>query len=149
MSECIFCSIASGEMSSEILYQDARYIVIKDVNPVSPFHVLIIPKEHIESMNELTDFGVISEMMSIAVRIVRENGYAEEGYRLVLNTGQEGGQSVLHLHLHLLKILSHFLAFINLGSHTDYFAFYLHQHAQNSSSYTIYNTSNPSIFPLP
>ncbi len=102
MSECIFCQIASGEIQSEILYQDEKFLIIRDVNPCAPVHLLIIPKEHIESIDAVNEFAEVGAMLKLAVTMSRELGINETGYRLVINTGAAGGQSVEHLHIHLL-----------------------------------------------
>lgn len=101
MSSCVFCKIASGEIASQILYQDEKLIAFRDINPVSPVHVLIIPKEHVSSLNDVNDFSLVSCLVERAVILARELGL-ENGYRLVVNTGNDGGQSVEHLHVHLL-----------------------------------------------
>ena len=101
MSSCVFCKIASGEIASQILYQDEKLIAFRDINPVSPVHVLIIPKEHVSSLNDVNDFSLVSGLVERAVILARELGL-ENGYRLVVNTGNDGGQSVEHLHVHLL-----------------------------------------------
>jgi len=104
MEDCIFCKIINKEISSEILYEDERSIVIKDIDPKAPVHLLIIPKKHIESINQLEDKDkdLISEMLIIAKGIAKDQGISENGYRLVINTGKNAGQTVDHLHLHLL-----------------------------------------------
>ena len=101
-NQCIFCKIASGELQSEILYQDEKFLVIRDVNPVAPVHLLIIPKGHIESLNAVNDFAEVGEMLKLAVTFAREFNIDKAGYRIVINTGDAGGQSVKHLHIHLL-----------------------------------------------
>ncbi len=103
--ECIFCRIVKGEVSSEILYQDDLVIAFPDVNPSAPVHVLVIPKEHIESVNQLTKSEkhekVAGRLILAAKQIAQEKGIAEDGYKLLLRTGKHGGQEIPHIHLHL------------------------------------------------
>ena len=102
--DCIFCKIASGEIPSEILYQDDEVIAFADINPVAPTHLLVVPKRHIPSLAHLSEdeTPLIGHMVIIANRLAREHGVAESGYRLVINCGREGGQAVPHLHMHIL-----------------------------------------------
>ena len=102
--ECIFCKIASGEIPSDILYQDDEYIAFRDIQPQAPVHMLIVPREHISSVSELTDEQApfAGRLILLAKHIAEKEGIAESGYRLVINCGAEGGQIVPHLHLHLL-----------------------------------------------
>lgn len=102
--ECIFCQIAAGKVSSEILHQDEEVVAFRDINPQSPTHLLIIPKRHIPSLAHLSkaDSSLIGHMANIANQLAKREGIAEKGYRLVINCGKEGGQLVPHLHMHLL-----------------------------------------------
>lgn len=102
--DCIFCKIIGGEIESSILYQDDRVIAIRDINPKAPVHLLVVSKDHFESLAHLTDDEetLLGHIISVANRLARENGLHEKGYRLVFNCGPEGGQVVPHLHLHLL-----------------------------------------------
>jgi histidine triad (HIT) family protein len=104
MSDCIFCRIAAGEVPSKIAWQDEEIVAFHDVDPRAPVHVLIIPRKHIASVNELDDADAptIGRMYVKARDLARDLGVAETGYRLVMNTGPEAGQSVWHIHLHLL-----------------------------------------------
>jgi histidine triad (HIT) family protein len=104
MSDCLFCRIASGQIPSKVVYDDERLVVIEDINPQAPLHVLVIPKAHIATLNDLTpqDESLIGEMTRRAVAIARERGYADRGFRTVFNTNKEAGQTVFHIHLHLL-----------------------------------------------
>lgn len=99
---CIFCKIAKGEMASDVIYEDKEVKVFKDIHPKAPVHLLIIPKEHIQSIAHLeADHNdVISKLIYTAKKVAEESGLA--GYKLVFNVGREGGQVVDHLHLHLL-----------------------------------------------
>jgi histidine triad (HIT) family protein len=104
MEDCIFCKIAAGEMGTELLYEDDEVVAFKDISPMAPLHVLIVPKKHVVSVEESSaeDRGLFGHMVHTARGLARELGVAETGYRLVINTGDEGGQTVLHLHMHLL-----------------------------------------------
>ncbi|MBQ3403514.1 MAG: histidine triad nucleotide-binding protein [Synergistaceae bacterium] len=102
MSDCIFCKIANGEIPSNFVYEDENVAAFRDVNPQAPVHVLVIPKKHIASSAEVQDSSVWSTLMNAAVKIARDMGLDKDGYRMVINTGEQGGQSVPHLHLHLL-----------------------------------------------
>lgn len=102
--ECVFCQIVAGKLPSDILYQDEEVIAFRDINPQAPTHVLIIPKKHIASLAELGEgeASLTGHMVNIANQLARREGVMQSGYRLVVNCGQEGGQLVPHLHLHLL-----------------------------------------------
>jgi histidine triad (HIT) family protein len=102
MSDCIFDQIAVGKIPAEIVYQDATVLAFKDIHPKAPVHVLIIPKKHIASMLEITapDLPLIGHMMEVANIVARQNKLT--AYKLVINTGPEAGQAVMHLHIHLL-----------------------------------------------
>ena len=102
--DCVFCQIIAGKIPTEFLYQDARVVVFRDINPAAPTHLLIVPKKHILSLAHLaeTEIAIIGHMVKIANRLARDGGIAESGYRLVINSGREGGQVVPHLHMHLL-----------------------------------------------
>jgi histidine triad (HIT) family protein len=102
--DCIFCQIASGKIPTDIVYQDQAIIAFRDIKPQAPVHILIIPKRHIPSLNQLkeADLPVISRMVAVANKLAKDEGLAEKGYRLAINCGQEGGQLVPHLHMHLL-----------------------------------------------
>ena len=104
MSDCIFCKIAAGEIPSECLYQDEQVYAFKDINPMAPVHVLIVPKQHIASVNEVTaeNSAVIAHIYEVASQLAKELGVAEDGYRIVTNCGKNAGQTVFHLHFHLL-----------------------------------------------
>jgi histidine triad (HIT) family protein len=102
--DCIFCRIISGEIQSDILYQDEQAVAFRDVNPKAPVHLLVVPRKHIESVAELTEdeTPISGHLVAVANRLAREAGISEKGYRLVVNCGPDGGQLVPHLHLHLL-----------------------------------------------
>lgn len=102
--DCIFCKLAQKEIPTEILYEDDFVVAFLDQNPQAPVHVLIIPKKHIASLNEVTaeDTEILLHVVTAAQKVAQDKGIAERGYRLVNNCGQEGGQTVGHLHFHLL-----------------------------------------------
>jgi histidine triad (HIT) family protein len=101
---CIFCSIIAGEVPSDILYHDDEVIAFRDINPRAPVHILIVPKRHIPSLNELTeeDAPLLGHMVAVAKKLAEGEGILERGYHLVINCGREGGQIVPHLHMHLI-----------------------------------------------
>ncbi len=103
MSNCIFCKIVNKEMPADIVYENDKIIVIKDVNPKAPIHLLIVPKKHIPSVDhiEIQDKTLMGEIILVAQKIAREKNL--KGYKLVINVGQGGGQIIDHLHLHLLS----------------------------------------------
>lgn len=104
MDSCIFCRIAAGEAPAQVVYEDDDLLAFKDRNPAAPVHVLIIPRRHIPSLAEATpgDAALLGKMALLAGELARQEGVAESGFRLVTNTGPHGGQSVFHLHWHLL-----------------------------------------------
>ena len=102
MSDCIFCKIRDGDIPSDIIYQDENYFVIKDINPKARIHNLVIPKRHIRSLNDTEDKDALSGLLLTARKIAKELGIDRKGYRLILNCEEGGGQSVFHLHVHLL-----------------------------------------------
>jgi histidine triad (HIT) family protein len=101
---CLFCRIVSGEIPASKVYEDDHLIAFNDINPQAPLHVLIIPKRHVATLNELTpaDDALVGELARRAAAIAAENGYADRGYRTVFNCNAEAGQTVFHVHLHLL-----------------------------------------------
>ena len=101
---CIFCQIAKKDLPAAIIYEDEKVIAFKDINPIAPIHYLIIPKKHIASVNRLEaqDKELVGEMFLAAKKIAKDQGIADNGYRLVFNVGKDSGQMVDHLHLHLL-----------------------------------------------
>ena len=102
--DCIFCQIVAGKVPSEILYQDEEVIAFPDIHPLTPVHLIIIPKRHIPSLAHLSEAesSLIGHMVIVANQLAKEKGISERGYRLVINCGKESGQLVPHLHLHLL-----------------------------------------------
>lgn len=103
-SDCVFCKIAAGEADGRIIYQDELATAFWDIHPVAPIHILIVPNKHIDSVNEMSteDEALIGHLILVAKKIAREQGVAEAGYRLSINTGPNAGQSVQHIHVHLL-----------------------------------------------
>ncbi|MDH5425995.1 MAG: histidine triad nucleotide-binding protein [Gammaproteobacteria bacterium] len=104
MSDCLFCKINNGEIPAEILYQDDEVSVFRDVSPQAPVHFLVIPKKHISTLNDLQpdDAMVIGKMMLTAKMVASDQGVSESGYRTVMNCNSDGGQTVYHIHLHVL-----------------------------------------------
>ncbi len=103
-TDCIFCRIVAGKIASDIVYQDEEVIAFRDINPQSPVHLLVIPRKHFTSLVQITEkeAPLIGHMVSVANRLARDEGISESGYRLVINCGQQGGQLVPHLHLHVM-----------------------------------------------
>lgn len=104
MSDCLFCKMVSGEILPDVVFEDDEVLAFRDVNPQAPLHVLVIPKVHISTVNDLTPeyAGLVGKMYLAAQQIAAGEGVAEPGYRLVMNCNAEAGQSVYHIHLHVL-----------------------------------------------
>ena len=104
MSDCLFCRIIRKEIPASIVYEDDHVLAFNDINPQAPLHALVIPKRHIDSLNALSpeDDALVGEVIRRAAAIARDKGYADRGFRTVLNTNAEAGQTVFHIHLHLL-----------------------------------------------
>lgn len=104
MAECIFCRIAAGEIPAEVVHRDEDIIAIRDIDPQAPKHILIIPRSHIPSLAQVSQEQreLMGRAVLLAVELARGEGMAQSGYRLVINSGPDGGQVVPHLHLHLL-----------------------------------------------
>jgi histidine triad (HIT) family protein len=104
MTDCIFCKIIAGEIPSTNVYKDEQATAFRDINPAAPTHILIVPTKHIDSVNFLIadDEQLIGHLFMVAKNLAEKEGIAESGYRLTMNTNQEGGQTVFHIHLHLL-----------------------------------------------
>jgi histidine triad (HIT) family protein len=103
-NDCLFCQIIAGEIASTKVYEDATTYAFRDAKPQAPTHILIIPKEHFDSLNDASqsDEALLGHLLRLAPKIANQEGIAENGYRTVINTGEESGQSVPHLHVHLL-----------------------------------------------
>ena len=106
MKDCIFCSIVSGGIPAEKLYEDDRVLAFKDVNAQAPEHFLVIPKEHISTPNDADDEALLGRLNITAVKIAKERGFSEKGYRLDMNCNSDCCQSVFHIHLHCLGVVS-------------------------------------------
>ena len=104
MSDCIFCKIINGDIPSEKVYDNEYVMAFNDLNPQAPMHVLIIPKKHISTINDIEqeDAEIIGEMYLAAKQIAADAGYSDRGYRAVMNCNEEAGQTVFHIHLHVL-----------------------------------------------
>lgn len=104
MADCLFCKIAAKQIAAKVLFEDDEMFAIADINPQAPLHALIIPRRHIPTLNDLSpaEDALVGRMMRRAAALASEHGYAERGYRTVFNTNAEAGQSVFHIHLHVL-----------------------------------------------
>lgn len=104
MSDCLFCKIVKGDIPSTNVYKDEQVTAFRDINPAAPTHILIVPNQHIDSVNMMIsdDEPLIGRLVGIAKLLAAQEGIAEGGYRLIINTGAEAGQTVFHIHMHLL-----------------------------------------------
>jgi histidine triad (HIT) family protein len=102
MDDCLFCKMVSGVIKPDVVFENDRVLAFRDIHPQAPVHVLIIPKNHVATANDLTDGGLAGELLTIVPIIAKQLGIADEGYRIAINCNQHGGQAVYHLHLHLL-----------------------------------------------
>ncbi|HEY2921609.1 MAG TPA: histidine triad nucleotide-binding protein [Candidatus Binatia bacterium] len=104
MSDCLFCGIIDGRVKASIVYRDDAVVAFNDIRPRAPVHILIIPRKHIASVLDIepNDNALIGQIFQVAARLAREHGVAESGFRVVVNAGPDAGQSVFHLHYHLL-----------------------------------------------
>ena len=104
MGDCLFCSIVEGKIKANLVYQDDSIVAFKDIAPKAPVHILIIPRQHLVSVSDIAeaDRALIGQIFQVAARLAREQGVADSGYRVVVNSGADAGQSVFHLHFHLL-----------------------------------------------
>jgi histidine triad (HIT) family protein len=104
VADCLFCGIVAGKIPAAIVHQDDHLVAFKDINPQAPMHVLIVPRRHIATLNDLadTDDQLVGEMLRRAAAIARDNGHADHGYRTVFNCNAGAGQTVFHIHLHVL-----------------------------------------------
>ncbi|MBV8857384.1 MAG: histidine triad nucleotide-binding protein [Acidobacteria bacterium] len=101
---CIFCKVVTGEIPAAKVYEDERAVAFRDINTQAPTHALVIPRAHVASLNEAgeADEALLGHLLLVAARVAREEGHAEGGYRTVINTGAGAGQSVFHVHVHVL-----------------------------------------------
>ena len=104
MADCLFCKIIAAPPPGAVVYQDDRLVALRDINPQAPMHILIVPRRHVASLNDLSeaDDGLVGEMIRRAAALAAERGYATSGYRTVFNCNADAGQTVFHLHLHVL-----------------------------------------------
>ena len=104
MTECIFCRIIAGEAPGEIVYSDEQATAFRDIHPVAPTHILVVPNKHIASLNALDpeDEPLVGHLFTVARQLAKKQGIDGSGYRLIVNTGPNSGQAVFHLHLHLI-----------------------------------------------
>lgn len=104
MKDCLFCKIINGEIPSEKVYEDEEILAFKDIQPAAPIHILVIPKKHITSLAHLEkeDEKVVGKIYTVINEIAEKQGFKEDGYRVIVNCGENGGQEVMHLHFHLL-----------------------------------------------
>jgi histidine triad (HIT) family protein len=104
MGDCLFCRLVRKEIPASVIYEDERVLVFSDINPQAPLHALVVPKRHIPTLNDLSadDDSIVGEMVRRAAAIARDKGYGDRGFRTVFNTNAEAGQTVFHIHLHLL-----------------------------------------------
>jgi len=104
MTDCIFCKMVSGEITPDTVYEDDDVLAFRDMNPQAPVHVLVIPKQHVATINDLDadSSALVGKMMMAAAKIAQQEGFAEQGYRTIMNCNAHGGQTVFHIHLHLL-----------------------------------------------
>ncbi|MGE5102759.1 MAG: histidine triad nucleotide-binding protein [Deltaproteobacteria bacterium] len=100
--QCLFCRIVRREIPATLVYEDEHVIAFRDINPQAPTHVVIVPRDHVASLNDATDDAQIGRLSLAAAKIARDQGIAESGYRTVVNTNGDAGQTVFHIHLHLL-----------------------------------------------
>ncbi len=104
MSDCLFCKMVAGEVPANVVYEDDEVLAFRDINPQAPTHVLVIPKEHIATLNDLDESHarVMGRLFLAAKQVAEQEGIAEVGYRTVVNCNEDAGQTVFHIHLHLL-----------------------------------------------
>ncbi len=104
MEDCLFCKIIKGEIPSDKVYEDEEILAFKDINPAAPIHILVIPKKHIASLAhmEKEDEIIVGKIYGVINKIAEEQGFKENGYRVIVNCGKDAGQEVMHLHFHLL-----------------------------------------------
>jgi histidine triad (HIT) family protein len=104
MNDCIFCKIVSGEMDAKTVFQDGQVTAFRDIHPVAPTHILVVPNKHIASLNEVSeqDGQLLGRMLAVVKPIAEQDGIKDSGYRLIINTGPDANQVVFHLHLHII-----------------------------------------------
>ena len=104
MSDCLFCRIRDGQIPAKVVHRDAHCLAFEDINPQAPLHALVIPNSHIATVNDIgaADREVVGHLFVAAAKLAKERGYADSGYRVVMNTQRDAGQTVFHIHLHVL-----------------------------------------------
>lgn len=104
MADCLFCKVIAREIPAQLIHDDPELVAFQDINPQAPLHALIVPRRHIATLNDLQpgDDGLVGSMFRVAAALAKEHGFAERGYRTVFNCNREAGQSVFHIHLHVL-----------------------------------------------
>jgi histidine triad (HIT) family protein len=104
MNNCLFCKMVSGEIQPDVVYDDEEVLAFRDINPQAPVHVLVIPKRHISTLNDLgpDDTELMGKLFQVAKSIARQEGIADDGYRTLVNCNADGGQEVFHIHMHLM-----------------------------------------------
>ena len=102
--DCLFCKIINREIPADIVYEDDAVLAFKDINPQAPTHMLIVPKQHIATLNDIeeADLALVGRLQYTAAKLAAEQGFAEQGYRVVMNCNDQGGQTVYHIHMHLM-----------------------------------------------
>ena len=102
MTDCLFCKMVNGDIKADVVFEDDNVLAFKDIDPKAPVHILIIPKRHISTLNDLDDAKLGGQLLQTAALLAKQLGFADDGYRTVFNCNKHGGQAVYHLHLHLL-----------------------------------------------
>ncbi|WP_411727719.1 histidine triad nucleotide-binding protein [Methyloglobulus sp.] len=102
MTDCLFCKMVAGDIKPDVVFENDHILAFRDINPQAPVHILVIPKSHISTLNDLDDAQLGGQILQAAVELAKQEGLAEDGYRTVFNCNSNGGQAVYHLHLHLL-----------------------------------------------
>jgi histidine triad (HIT) family protein len=104
MEQCLFCKMVSGEVEPDVVYEDDHVLAFNDLNPKAPIHFLVVPKEHIATLNEVDEAhaALLGRLFLAAKEVAKQQGFADEGYRTVINCNRQAGQSVFHVHLHVL-----------------------------------------------
>jgi histidine triad (HIT) family protein len=103
MNDCIFCAIAEGKIKSSPVYSGRNAVAFNDINPQAPVHIVVIPRQHIEKLEDVKDPGVLGDIFEAINKVVKEKGLDKDGYRVVVNSGRDAGQAVMHLHFHVLS----------------------------------------------
>jgi histidine triad (HIT) family protein len=102
MADCLFCKMVAGEIKPDVVFEDDRILAFRDINPQAPVHILVIPKDHVPTLNDLDDTELAGRLLQTVVKLAKQEGLAEDGYRTAISCNKRGGQEVYHLHLHLL-----------------------------------------------